>query len=631
MNEKLRIIFIFFSLSFLSAQNSEELQRIIDNYNKSKIDNNDNVTLENESKSKSELENAPVKILVNPSKITEYYYQRMNELEEELSLLENMLTYSDTIKPITYFGYDYFTKRDSIELLDNANVNKNYKLGYGDEVIFSVWGQAEHYNKVQLDRDGTVFIEKVGLLYLGGLTIDEAQKYSKNKFNKVYSTISSKPPLTFFDFSLGKIKNINISVIGKVNYPGNYVINPNLGLHNILFLAGGISKTGSLRNIKIQRNNRIVKLIDLYPLITGEGINTSFQLFDGDIIIIPSRNNSVAVTGAILNPAYFEIKNNEPISKIINYAGGTDNNASEYYMIINNNGKNLIVNKNDSDTTIISYGDSLIVPYKFNNVKTISVSGDHESNQILPWIDGIGIEDVINILNIDYKSIESVEMSRRIDKSSLFSKEVKIPPFQNISLKPFDHLKFHNNSHFTILNYVNISGEISSPGDYPLLNPNEDINSLLDRSGGLLPSSSINHILVKRDTLYFGTKSGEITIMPNDSIFVNRKPGSVLVEGAIHKPGLFVWEEDVSVKKYIKMAGGLTAYGDRKHITYVTPFGKAYNINFFNNPKVLDGSKIVVSEKPYVQQNKQVDRVQQTTAIITSLVTLSILANSTKN
>ena len=89
-------------------------------------------------------------------------------------------------------------------------------------------------------------------------------------------------------------------------------------------------------------------------------------------------------------------------------------------MIINNNGKNLIVNKNDSDSTIISYGDSLIVPYKFNNVKTISVSGDHESNQILPWIDGIEIKDVINILNIDYKSIKSIEMSRRINKSSLF-------------------------------------------------------------------------------------------------------------------------------------------------------------------------------------------------------------------
>ena len=102
------------------------------------------------------------------------YY--ISVIKKDLDELNRMLIRADSVPPISHFGYNYFSLRDSIQFIDNANVSSNYILGYGDEVIISIWGQAEQHERIILDRDGTVFVKNVGLLYLGSISL--AQQFN---------------------------------------------------------------------------------------------------------------------------------------------------------------------------------------------------------------------------------------------------------------------------------------------------------------------------------------------------------------------------------------------------------------------------------------------------------------------
>ena len=116
-----------------------------------------------------------------------------------------------------------------------------------------------------------------------------AKNYIYDRFSKVYSTLSSKPQLTFLDVSLGRLKNINVVIAGHVLSPGNYVINPSLGIVNLLIKSGGILKTGTLRSIYHFRNNALIDTIDLYPLISGTASIKDVSFYNNDVIVVPPR------------------------------------------------------------------------------------------------------------------------------------------------------------------------------------------------------------------------------------------------------------------------------------------------------------------------------------------------------
>ena len=211
--------------------------------------------------------------------------------------------------------------RDSIDYVDNRNITDDYILGFGDEIIISVWGEVEQYEKQIIQRDGTVYFQNVGLLFLSGKNLSEAKTYIYNRFSKVYSTLNSSPKLSFLDVSIGSLKNINVTVSGHVNLPGNYVINPSLSLTNLLILSGGITNNGSLRKILISRQGAIVDSVDFYPLISGIADIKPIQFLDGDVIIIPPKKSTIALTGSIRIPAYYEFINDN-LNDLLLFAGG---------------------------------------------------------------------------------------------------------------------------------------------------------------------------------------------------------------------------------------------------------------------------------------------------------------------
>lgn len=625
---KIRILFIIVSISIAFGQTPEELKRFMDTYDKIKVDQQANEVVKKGIQSEKDPEERPVQLLVEPGDMTKYYWEKMNVIKKDLDQLNRILNYSDSIPPLTHFGYNYFSLRDSIEFIDNANVSSNYILGYGDEVIVSVWGQAEEYVRKILERDGTIFIDNVGLLYLGGKTQSEAKAYVVERFSKVYATLNSTPQLTFLEFSIGKIKNINISVAGHVQYPGNYVVNPSISISNILILAGGISNTGTLRKIYIQRGSTLIDTLDLYPLITGVGTVARIPIFEGDIIVVPPRGETIAITGDILNPAYFEIQAGEKISSALKYAGKIDNNNP--IIIARPQARNLYVQYSDFKTINLMHGDSLIVPNPYKPVRSISISVTNRSIISIPWINNITFMDILIFMSLDVDNVSDVELIRRSNNSNY---QEPIPfdyrKSRDFSFMPNDHLSIQLREKYTPPKTVVIKGDVYSPGTYPIINNKESILSVIERAGGLLGTTNMNNVTVKRDTLMFGSSSGNLLLTPGDTILVKPLVGTVRVEGEVHKAGNFEWVSNYSARNYLEFAGGLNAYGDKKHIIYITPYGEASRITLRSKTSVLPGSIIRVSPRPLAEQ-QYIDRFQQISSLVTSLVSIAILANTTK-
>ncbi len=621
-------ILLLFGLT-LSAQTLEEINQLRKAYDDKEKAKEASAIINQGLKSEDALKSDRV-LLVDPPEILKYYEEKMKMIEKELIQLNRLLISTDSIPPLDYFGYNYFSFRDSIEFIDNANITSNYVLGHGDEIIISVWGQAEQYEIATINRDGTVFVNNVGLLYLGGKTISESKSYVKNRFSKIYSTITSNPPLTFFEFSIGKVKNINITVAGHVQFPGNYVVNPTIGLFNVLVLAGGINDSGTLRNIKIQREGSLIDSLDMYPLITGTGIVKSISLLDNDIIIIPPRGETGAITGEVLHPAYFELSKNNNIKSLLNYSGGITKNGGQDVVLSRLDSLNLYVHEHNFENIVLTNGDSLIVLTKQINFKSISVSVNNRSLLTIPWIQDLSFKNILNILNIHIDSIKEIELVRLNIDEGIFVQDEFNYNNENFNFKSSDHLSIHVLENFKQPSFIFIKGEVNSPGTYPLINQNESLNSIISRSGGLRLSGNIKSVTVKRDSLFFGSKDGNLILANKDTVIARPYLRPVMIKGEVHNPGMIVWSKNNRAKDYIRFAGGLTSNADKKHIILIAPYGEAIRISNRSNALVVPGSTIEVSEKQIINNEVEANRFQQISSIITSLVSIAILA-STRN
>jgi len=194
-----------------------------------------------------------------------------------------------------YFGYNFFVKRDTIKFWENLPTPQNYLLGPGDELTVSLWGQTQLRQNYTISREGKIYDEKVGLLNLTGKTIEEAEKYFLNQFGRVYSTLKTSNPSTYMDVSMGKLKSINVNFVGEINYPGVYPVHPFSTVITGLIQIGGIDTTGSLRNIQIKRNNKVVAEVDLYDYLLKGNFPKDIQLRNQDIVVVPSRSSTIKI------------------------------------------------------------------------------------------------------------------------------------------------------------------------------------------------------------------------------------------------------------------------------------------------------------------------------------------------
>tara|TARA_Y100000590_G_C15726319_1_gene1015376 strand:- start:1528 stop:3477 length:1950 start_codon:yes stop_codon:yes gene_type:complete len=602
---------------------------------------------------------------------------------------ENMVPYAppsfdislDTIS--NYFGYNFFTLRDTIPFWDNLPPPANYILGPGDEIIISLWGETELRQEYAVSRDGNIYVEKVGLLNIMGKSIEDARKYLLDQFGRIYSTLKGPMPSTYMDISLGQLRSININIVGEVNYPGLYPVHPFSTPITSLIQAGGVKTTGSLRKIEVKRNNTIISKIDLYDYLINGNLPNDIQLRDQDVIIVPIRASTVTIDSSILRPGIYEAMENETVYQMIDYAGGTTWDAShtiglKRFIPFNNrkfhdvSTENYYIDYRDSKKISIQDGDIITIQKIFPTLNQVEIIGQVKNPGIYYFNSGMRLKDLIDLSGglsdtTFWKSVFQTqgELVRR-NPNSRYETIIKInlngvinnDESQNIALQNLDRFVVHANLNFFEKENVQILGEVNIPGSYPLISDKETLASLLSRAGGLTTKALDDGISIYRNKEYFASNSllstsidmsnkefqnqedskirvawqnQSIALMPGDSVVVKEASMTINILGEVYNPGLIEYKDGKSLNYYVNAAGGVTDLGNKSNIIVIYANGVVSPKRWYKSPKVEDGASIIVNQKEIIEPFNVTEFATNWTSIISSVITIVILSRQVGN
>ena len=237
------------------------------------------------------------------------------------------------------FGRNLFSNKNlTFEPSLNIPTPDNYKLGPGDEVIIDIWGNSETTIRQVISPEGNINVSGIGPIYLNGKQIKEASSYLKNMFSRIYSDLSSENSGTFLKLSLGQIRSIQVNIMGEVVMPGTYTLPSLATVFHALYSAGGVNNVGTLRDIVVYRNGKLLKRVDVYEYIMNGDDSFDITLQDGDLINVGTYQKIISISGNVKRPMRYELKNDEGLSKLLDYAGGFTSSAYKKNLNINRKG-----------------------------------------------------------------------------------------------------------------------------------------------------------------------------------------------------------------------------------------------------------------------------------------------------
>ena len=226
------------------------------------------------------------------------------------------------------FGRNVFRSRAlTFEPNENQATPENYRLGPGDEVIIDIWGENERSLREEISPEGNIMVEQVGPVYLNGLTIKEANAKLRGVFGQIYAGVSGDSPASEVRVTLGRLRTIQVNVMGEVEMPGTYRLSSFATVFHALYQAGGVTDIGTLRNIRVLRSGREVASVDIYKYLFHGDSKDDIRLEEGDIVLVPSYDLLVEVTGCVKRPMRYEMEAGEPLSQLLAYAGGFTGDA----------------------------------------------------------------------------------------------------------------------------------------------------------------------------------------------------------------------------------------------------------------------------------------------------------------
>ena len=228
-----------------------------------------------------------------------------------------------------YFGYDIFVNNPFGQkeyLL--GNIDEGYILAPGDELRITVFGDNNLEFVSKIDLNGNISFPNLGVFFAAGNSFATVKNRLKIFLGKYYSGLLSSPNRTFLDVSLTQIRPVKVSVLGNVTTPGPHLVNGMATVLNALYASGGISTSGTLRDVKVYRNNKLIKTIDLYDYITQGNIDQDIRLANNDVLFVGPRISSVTLQGKVRTAAIYEIKDGETLEDLFKYSGGLSAVAS---------------------------------------------------------------------------------------------------------------------------------------------------------------------------------------------------------------------------------------------------------------------------------------------------------------
>ena len=489
------------------------------------------------------------------------------------------------------FGRDIFNNK---ELTFEPNMNiatpQNYRLGPGDAVFIDVYGASQKTIEETVSPDGTVTIEGFGPVYISGMTVEQANSKLRSTLGARYS--SSKIKLT-----VGQTRSIMVNVMGEVENPGTYTLPAFATVFHALYMAGGTNDIGTMRNIKIYRNNRLVSTVDIYDYILNGKLTGNVRLADNDVISVGTYDCLVNVTGKVKRPMYYEMKKNESVGTLLKYAGGFTGDAyKKSVRVVRKTGKEYSVyNVDEFDMSSFQIADEdsvsvdSILP-RFSNMVEIKgavfrpgmyqVGGNINSiRTLIECADGL-LEEAFTARAVMHrmKSDRTLEVIP-VDVEGILSGKVADMPIQNN-----DVLFIPTKQEMMEQQTITIHGEVNYPGTYKYAE-NETLEDFVLQAGGLKQTASTVKVDVARRvsnpkawttdsltarTFSFALKDGFVidgepgfNLMPYDEVYVRKSPGyykqqNVKVEGEVMFSGTYTLsKKNQRLSDIIKEAGGV--------------------------------------------------------------------------
>jgi protein involved in polysaccharide export with SLBB domain len=300
-------------------------------------------------------------------------------------------------QPLKQFGYDLFAgSPTTFAPATDIPVPLDYVMGPGDSVKIKLFGTTSGEYEITVDREGNLVLPKLGVLSVIGLSFDELKRLIDDEYKQ--KTIGVQPVIT-----LGSLRSIRIFMLGEVNNPGAFTVSSLSTLTNALFVSGGVSKMGSLRNIQHKRSGNIVTRFDLYELLLKGNTSSDAKLLPGDVIFIPPVGNSVGIRGEVRRPAIFELKENESLNDLLSMAGGYLPTAypkvSRIERIKRNGDRSIIdvdLTQSEALTRVAFDGDIVEIYSILDRVENvIQLNGHIQRPGAYAWNKGIRVSDLI--------------------------------------------------------------------------------------------------------------------------------------------------------------------------------------------------------------------------------------------
>ncbi len=493
--------------------------------------------------------------------------------------------------PLKRFGEEFIRSLKS-SYPKFGPINPSYRIGYGDEISISIWGEVQSKEKFTVDREGRISPQGIGVVSVAGRSIDDIKKTLIARYSQIYSGVRNgqSNASTFVEVTLGELKSKQVFVVGNVANPGTYTIPSTAGVLGALAFAGGPSSTGSLRAIVIKRGSRTIDTVDCYDYLLSGRIDEKTSLADMDVIVVPTIQKKVAIGGAVYTPAIFELKQNEDFSDLLKYAGGylpeAYTRSFNVTRTLNHDQRNTMTIF-DSDSLRMMANDSLVIPFVDNVVNTVSIEGAVKRSGNYGVYPGMTLKNLIEMadgVSDDY-FVDRAEVIRTYEN---FDKEiiaVKIGELLNgnkdedVVLKKWDIVKIFSKWDIKYRHYVSIHGEVRKPGKY-FLRDSMTVQDLILLAGGFTNKAykdtvELSRVIAKDRSAGNVTRSisiggGESFYQKSsdflehmDNIFIRenstiKEQEVVYLKGEFSYPGFYAKRsDDETLLSLIKRAGGI--------------------------------------------------------------------------
>ncbi len=490
------------------------------------------------------------------------------------------------------FGHDVFNNKNlTFESSMNLATPQNYTLGPGDVVNVDVWGASQETVSETISPDGTITIEDIGVIQLGGLSVSQAKARLKRVLGPRYQ--GSK-----IDLTVGQTRTITVSVMGEVKMPGTFTMSAFATVYNALYMAGGPNEIGTLRNVKVYRKGKLISNVDVYDFLLNGKLSGDVRLQDNDVITVSPYESLVNITGKVKRPMFYEMKKTESAATLLKYAGGFTGDAYTKAIRINR--------KAGAGYSVFSVGEFDMNSFKLMDEDSVSVDSTLARYQNMVEIKGAIFRPGMYHVGGDISTVKALveaaagltegaigqhavmhrmKVDRTLEVQSLDINGILEGTMPDVPLRNEDVIYIASRDENEALRTVSINGEVHYPGTYKYAD-NETIEDLIIQAGGPTEAASLVKVdVARRLTNPNATESDDqiaqtfsfkltpdfaiqgqpdFTLQPFDEVYVRRSPNyteqqNVTIEGEVQFEGTYALSnKGQRLSELLKQAGGLT-------------------------------------------------------------------------